>query len=205
MKKRAIAAGILVLGCMMALISPVSVTASGKAESKASINKKAVNEYKAIVEEYSAFSTDVNYIFADINGDGIKEGMIEYHKKSGGSERYFNIFSYKNKKLKRVLHDMEYGLDKVIVYRKKDLVIYGAGHGAEWYEYFKLKKGKYVRVAEKTRASINGGALKNGKWGYYTSKAGNLVKAKKKAFKKRIKSIIKGKKKKYSKWKYVSS
>ena len=90
----------------------------------------------------------------------------------------------------RVLNDYVYGLSKFTVY-KKGIIAYGAGHGGEWYRYYKLTNGKYKLKGVKSRVARAGGGAYNGPWAYSNGKK-TITKA---AFNSAIKGIKKGKKK----------
>lgn len=126
---------------MTGLFATVPVSAA----SKATKNKKAVALYekKAKKLRYLEYKK-----YVDITGDGIKEAIFYYHPKNIGSGRRFVIYTYKNGKIKRILYDVNYGLMKMVVYKKsKTFIANGGGHGNTWDRYYKLSNGKYVELS----------------------------------------------------------
>ena len=166
-----------------------TLTPTAEAATKTAINKKAKKLYKKQINKIAAKGVVyVAYKYADVNGDGITDAMVEYFSGENGSGRHFTIYSYKNGKLIKLLDEDEYGLQKVIVY-KKGIIIYYRGHGHEEYVYFKkTSTGKIRYFADKSR-------MLEDEWGY----SHNLTKT---AFDKRVKTIKSGSKKTYSvsKW-----
>ena len=180
--------GFLVAVLSAALFASVPVSA----ESKAAKNKKAVALYEKEAKRINAWRPK----YVDITGDGIKEALFYYRPKGrGGSGIDFVIYTYKNGKIKCILSDTNYGLIKIMVYKKsKSFIAYGAGHGGEWYAYFKMKSGEYKYIAEKSRRAKNGGSMTNGPWYYSTGNGMSYKSLTKSQFNKKIKSIKKGKK-----------
>ena len=177
---------------MICLISACFLTVPGvQAASVEKINKQADSKYtvkmKAIRKKSQAM---IRYKYVDITGDGIHEALVEYKPKTqGGSSQTFDVYTYKNGSVKRILTTTEYGLSRCIYYRKAgSLIIYGAGHGGEWYRYYKLNSsGKYRYTAQKSRVAIAGGGGWNGSWSYY--KGGTSVTS---ITAKKFKSLITG-------------
>ena len=135
--------------------------------------------------------------YVDITGDGVKEAIFYYHPKNSGSGRKLVIYTYKKGKIKKILSDGNYGLIKLIVYKKsKSFIAYGAGHGNEWYRYFKMKNGKYKEAAMKARTDP---AFRKSAW-YRTKITNSPYKGSRKEltvaeFNAAVKGIKKGKKK----------
>ena len=164
------------------------------AASKAANNKKAVALYEKKAVKLTHLEAKK---YVDITGDGVKEAIFYYHPSNAGSGRMFVIYTYKNGKIKKILNDSNYGLEKLIVYRKsKSFIAYGAGHGNEWYCYYKMKSGTYKEVAMKGR-SYSSPSYPN--W-YFTKITnspykGNRKELTKAEFNAAIKGVKKGKKK----------
>lgn len=155
----------------------------------ASKNEKAHAVYD---KKLSKLTNLEGYRYADVTGDKVDEALVQTHE-GGGSGRVFRIYTYKNGKAKKILETAEYGLETITFYKKsKGLILYGAGHGGEWYEYYKLKNGKFKYLAGKSRVAEAGGGMYNGPWNYY-KKTKTITK---KQFKKRVNGVKKGKKKK---------
>lgn len=174
----------MMIALLVSLLLVLPVALSGtmievQAASESATNKKAHVLYNKKVNNLRKLGTYVAYKYVDISGDGIHEALIEYHPNTGGSGRIFQIYTYKNGKMVRILNSREYGLSKVMVYAKsKSLVYYRAGHGGEGYCYYKLKNGKYQLVASRGRVAYAGGGSYNGSWYYYNSKDKAITKTK---------------------------
>ena len=190
MKKR----GFMIIVAVLCLVSVFAVTNQVQAASKASRNKKA----KAAFAKKLGKADGLEVLkYADVTGDGIVEALLECHPEGYGSGRTFAIYKYANKKVKKILYTEEYGLERLYFYKKsKSLILYGAGHGGEWYSYFTMKSGKYKFLAGRSRMSINGGSMENGPWSYYKK----TKTIKKSAFNKLVKKVKKGKRKTIKMW-----
>ena len=164
------------------IMSFLALSVSVHADAKSEIRSKLVS----VTSKY----TDSSYKIVDIDKDGKVEGIAEFHAPGYGSARTFQIYKYKSGKVVRVLNDYVYGLSKFTVY-KKGIIAYGAGHGGEWYRYYKLTNGKYKLKGVKSRVARAGGGAYNGPWAYSNGKK-TITKA---AFDSAIKGIKKGKKK----------
>ena len=185
MKKK----GFMIIVAVLCLVSVFAVTNQVQAASKASRNKKA----KAAFAKKLGKADGLEVLkYADVTGDGIVEALLECHPEGYGSGRTFAIYKYANKKVKKILYTEEYGLERLYFYKKsKSLILYGAGHGGEWYSYFTMKSGKYKFLAGRSRMSVNGGSMENGPWSYYKK----TKTIKKSAFNKAVKKVKKGKRK----------
>ena len=184
-------AGRLPLFCLLfALLcaAAVMIPAGGaRAATKDAINKKAKTEFSKRLKNAKGLEV---LKYADVTGDGIVEALLECHA-GGGSGRTFRLYTYTHKtgKVTRVLTMGEYGLSRIYAYPKtKSLVLWGAGHGGEWYAYYTLKNGKYTLLAQRARMSKAGGSDKNGAWSY-SKLSKDLTKAQ---FTKAIKGIAAG-------------
>jgi hypothetical protein len=187
MRKR-IFTGILALAMLLVPLCE-TLTPTAEAATKAATNKKAKKLYKKQINKIIAKGvTSIAYKFADVNGDGITDAMVEYHTGKNGSGRHFTIYSYKGGKLIKLLDEDEYGLEKVIV-RKKGIVLYYCGHGHEEYSYYKkTSTGKFRLTASK-------GRMLEAKWIYWNRSGKEVSKT---AFNKLVKTITSGSKKTYS-------
>lgn len=184
-----------------AILLTLTITVPVSAASKATKNKKATALYEKKAASISSKSMLESKKYVDLTGDGIKEAIFYYHPRNTGSGRKFVIYTYKKGKIKKILNDGNYGLENLIVYKKsKSFIAHGAGHGGEWYRYYKLSGGKYKKVATKRRVSVYGGSFKNGPWSYF--KGADWTDTNKSEFNTIIKSIKKGKKKNIKLWYY---
>ena len=176
------------------LISAFAIINNVQAASKATKNKKA----KAAFSKKLGNAEGLEVLkYKDVTGDGIVEALLECHPEGHGSGRTFRIYKYSGKKLKRIMSISEYGLSRLYYYKKsKSLILYGSGHGAEWYSYFTMKNGKYKHLAQRTRNAIKGGGMEDGPW-YYSKYTKDLTKSE---FKKLVKNVKKGKSKKIKLW-----
>ena len=114
------------------------------------------------------------------------------------------MFAYQKGTVKQVLSVREYGLTKCVYYtRTKTLIVYGAGHGGEWYRYYQQKGTRYEAVAQRFRTAKAGGAAKNGPWRYTMGEKEEtqITKAK---FSSLTKNLKKGKKRILSSWETLS-
>ena len=176
------------------LISAFAVTNNVTAATKASMNKKAKTAFAKKLGNSEGLEV---LKYADVTGDGIVEALLECHPEGYGSGRTFGIYQYSGGKVKKILYTEEYGLSHLYYYKKsKSLILYGSGHGGEWYSYFTMKNGKYKYLAERARTSVNGGGMENGPWNYY-SKTKDLTKS---GFNRLIKNVKKGKYKSIKMW-----
>ena len=120
-------------------------------------NKKAITAYKKLLskEKYNwckdekwnrKVNKTQNYKFAciDLNGDGIKELVIE-NPETSWADGSVKIFRYVKGKVKKVLicHGFEW-------YKKSKIILVEDAHtGTYWGTYFKIKNnGKTVKKAE---------------------------------------------------------
>ena len=168
-----------------------------EAASKAETNRVADALYMDKVQEMKSNVQSIWYKFTDITGDGIHEAMI-FGKTIGGSGSLWKIYTYKAGTAKIVFDGSEYGLDKLVVYKRtKSFYYHREGHGWEATFFYQLKNGRYKEVARKTRNNNDKG-LKGGGWGYKDSKK----RISKVAYNKLIKKYKKGKATKMntSKW-----
>lgn len=153
------------------------------------VHADAYSAVKNKVESVAGRYKENSYEIKDIDGDGQEEGVIQFYGPGHGSARTLQIYKYKSGKVVKVLNDYVYGLSKLTVY-KKGIIGYGAGHGGEWYRYYKLSGGKYKLVAIKSRVAKAGGSIYNGPWAYSNGKS-TITKS---AFNAAIKGIKKNKK-----------
>lgn len=173
-------------------------------------NKKAITAYRKLLskekhkwrEDYSS-APDVNktknYKFAciDLNGDGIKELVVE-NPEACWADGSVKIFRYVKGKVKKVLlcHGFEW-------YKKSKIILVNDAHtGAYWGTYYKIKNnGKIVKKAEysgtddksykkqaKHKESFYGMTV------YYTSYKINGKKTSYKKYKAALKKMLKAKK-----------
>ena len=142
----------------------------------------------------------VSSLCTDLTGDGVKEVIIDYLPKNGGSGHKLLIYTVKNGKLKNILNSGEYGLEWIKIYKKtKSFVYYRAGHGGEMYVFCQYRNGKFRGVASKGRST---GAAGSRSWIYYGSK-GQISKSKYNSI---TRKLLKGAKKKYTwtQWKMTT-
>lgn len=183
-----------ILIAALCLLSAFAVMSNVQAASKASRNKKAKAAFSKKLGDAEGFEL---LKYADVTGDGIVEAMLQCHPPGFGSGRTFRVYKYTGGKVKRILYMEEYGLIRLYYYKKsKSLIMYGAGHGGEWYAYFTMKSGKYKFLAQRSRTAFAGGGMENGPW-YYSNGAKELTKSK---FNKLIKHVKKGTRKKIKLW-----
>lgn len=196
MRKNKIMKILMVLLAAMLAMGLASMPAF--AASKASQNKKAIALYekkaKSLLKETRDTVTSIRGRYKDLTGDGIKECLFIYPDKYG-SGLNFRIYTYKNGKIKCILKDAGYGIEKFTVYPKsKSIIMYQAGHGGDAYRYYKMKNGKYKSIALKGRVSLKGGSERNGAWNYSTGSGKTYKTMTKKQFNAKIKNMKKGKK-----------
>lgn len=148
------------------------------------LNKKSYKDYGQVVAKY-----------ADLDGNGIEEMLCIYKLKSTTGSGYdFDIYTFKNGKTKRVLSYVS-GIIGGITYsqKSKSFVQHSTGHGGELVQYYKLKDGRYKKIASKSRQSVYGGGEKTGKWHYSIGNGASSKTVKKAAFAKKISPLQKGK------------
>ena len=181
---------VILLAILMAvLLIPVTTMDAHAAISNTRVCSKYKKKMKSISHNNG---TGVSYCYADFDGDRVQEAMITYNAYSG-SGQVWQILDYKSGRVKNELKTSEYGLNWVKSYKKsRSFIAYGGGHGGEWYEYYRLKKGKFKKVAEKARLSTAGGSDHTRSWSY-TVKGRSSSKSK---FNKAIRGIASGKCKK---------
>ena len=193
MKKR----GIKLVIAVLCLICTFAVMDNVQAASKATRNKKAKAAFAGKLGPAEGLE---NLVYADVTGDGVVEALLECHPQGYGSGRTFRIYKYSGGKVKKILSMDEYGLSYLYYYKKsKSIILYGSGHGGEWYSYYTMKKGKYKFLAERSREALAGGGMKNGSWYYYKGSK-ELTKSK---FKKLTGNVKKGKRKKIKTWEKI--
>ena len=184
---------------LLTLVVPVSTVKA------ASTNKKADAAFNTKLKALRGSSQSVYYGYVDITGDGIHEALVEYKPFSiGGSGQQFDVYAYKDGSVKRILSTQEYGLSKVIYYKSVgSLILYGSGHGGQWYSYYKLKSnGKYGFKVQRARTAIAGGSATNGPWSYYKNGTGaSVTPISEKSFEKAVAKLETGKKKSFKAWK----
>lgn len=171
----------LLVVCMLISFSSVTYGAS-----KSTLNARAE---KAYIKKVNSLKQQKNKPIEerrfDFNWDGINDLLVFYRTFSGGSGFSYDIYTYKSKKVKKLLSFDAYGVESIRIYKKsKGIVVHGAGHGGEWYRYYKKKGSKYKFAGMKGRQTYP-----VGKW--YYSKNQEMTK---KQFNKAIKGIQKGKK-----------
>ena len=192
----------LITAILSVTLFAAALTASpftAKVQAASSKNTAADQAYDRVRSSLLRKSSGVTYKYVDITGDGVHEFLAEYNPKIGGPARQV-IYTYKKGKAKKVLSSKVYGLSSVIAYKKtKTLVLRGLGHGNEQYVYYKMKNGKYKKLASRARVAKAGGAITNGQWYYYNKSSQAVDKT---TFSSLINKAAKGKKKKYSvtKW-----
>ena len=160
----------------------------------ASTNQKADAAYKKEIKKFSKTVKSTWYKLIDITGDGVHEAIV-FGKSKYGSGNAWKIYGYKNGNVTLLFDGGEYGLDKIVVYKKtKSFYYHKAGHGFETYAYYQLKNGKYQLVCSKGRSQMEGSS-----WGYGDSQK-EITKSQ---YKKLVNSLSKGKAKKLYplKWK----
>ena len=161
-----------------ALFTIIIMSCCTYAESTA--NKNAKNAYEKYVNVAKNSGRGYFVAYKDITGDGVVEMLLSYHPECTGSGYRDQLFTYKNGKAKKLYQEDEYGLDKLTRY-SNGLVCHGAGHGNEWYKYYKMSGGKYKLVAMKARTT-------NGKWNYSNGKGTTYSKSKFSSIKNEIKT-----------------
>lgn len=184
------------------------VLAAGTCVQAASASKTNKKADKAFDTKMVALRADsdfsLRYAYVDLNGDGIHEALVEYKPRTkGGSGSTFAVFAYKKGAAKQILSVREYGLEKCIYYTKtKTLIVYGTGHGGEWYRVYQQKGTKYSAIAQRSRTAKAGGASENGPWRYTKGKKETQISKAK--FTSLTKNLKKGKKKTLSSWETLS-
>ena len=140
-------------------------------------------------DSYLPFSK-VKYAFFDINNDG-KNEMIAYDSSNPYSKGY--IYQYKNKKVSRIKCISNFQPSRnidtldIYIYKKKKVIKTGAlSAQTNNNYYYKYKRGKYVLVAESGENSESETA-------YYKVNGKKVNKSK---YKKYVKKLVKGAKKK---------
>ena len=194
------------LTSLFLLLAVLAFGTSASAASAAKTNKKADKAFDAKIAALRADSEfSVRYAYVDLTGDGIHEALAEYRPSTeGGSGSTFAVFAYNKGAVKQILSVREYGLTKCMYYTKtKTLIVYGAGHGGEWYRVYQQKSTKYEAIAQRARTATAGGASENGPWNYTKGKkeATQITKAK---YNSLTKNLKKGKKKTLSSWETLS-
>lgn len=194
--------GVIAVTLVFLMISAQTVSAS-----TASTNKKAVDAYRKILakktyswDKYAPGANKTsNYLFAcvDLNGDGIKELIIE-NPNACYAAGYVKIFTYVNNRVKCVTTCSGFQWYK----KAKIIGIEDAHTGAYWGDYYKLgKNGELI-----SKASYSGTDLKyyakhvkhtgtvNGYRVYYTSYRINGKATSYSNYKKQFKKITKNQK-----------
>ena len=194
--------GVIAVTLVFLMISAQTVSAS-----TASTNKKVVDAYRKILakktyswDKYAPGANKTsNYLFAcvDLNGDGIKELIIE-NPNACYAAGYVKIFTYVNNRVKCVTTCSGFQWYK----KAKIIGIEDAHTGAYWGDYYKLgKNGELI-----SKASYSGTDLKyyakhvkhtgtvNGYRVYYTSYRINGKETSYSNYKKQFKKITKNQK-----------
>ena len=180
----------------LALVALILVSAFPAAKVNAASNE--INAFKNYLPKvYAQVKSDsylptskVKYAFYDINNDGKKE-MIAYDSTNPYSKGY--IYQYKNKKVSRIKCISNFQPSRnidtldIYIYKKKKVIKTGAlSAQTNNNYYYKYKRGKYVLVAESGENYENNTS-------YYKV---NGKKVSKEKFKKYVKKLVKGAKKK---------
>ncbi len=142
---------LLVIAFLVSGLSGYSFVAENishvEAASKKSKNKKAMAAYKKVLEKSKYKNSSYNkFKFAtyDINGDGVKELLID----SGGeysAAQYCEIYTYYKGKARKL--KAEYLIYRPIVFTN-GVFSCGFAHTGGYYEnYYKIKKGKLQLVS----------------------------------------------------------
>ena len=130
-----------------------------------SLNERAKRAYENYVQKAKDSGRGYFIAYKDLDGDGIVELALEYHPYRNGSTYVLQIYTYKQKKVYRMLNYYQYGADSLTAY-KKGLVCHGRGHGSDWYVWFKKVGYKYRIIAQKSRKYLS----TIGKWYYGNQK-----------------------------------
>ena len=136
--------------------------------------KKAKKAFTGKMDAIADESDDgVEYQFIDITGDKVPEVLAKYIKRN---KRHGNldVYTYKNGKIKRLLHIRNDNLKKIYFYRKtKTLVIYDSYHDYNDCAFYKYSKRKIHLIAKKCVNSANGGSV------WYEKQNGHRISKKK--------------------------
>jgi hypothetical protein len=183
----------LVLMCALFL----SLSVGSSAASKAAKNNTAHTKLTAKLNSTMPSYTQIRYKFADVTADGIDELiMVCAPSKKGGKNSDYLIYTYKNKKVKKIYDYSAYAVVHFRFHKKtKSIITYTLGDKKEGFFIYQLQKnGKYKFLASKTRKARKAGAIEDGIWSFKSGKK----KTTNKKFNKIVKKTKKGTPKVYN-------
>ena len=128
--------------------------ASTKKTSVKAKNAKAHKAFKRVLKTMgdSQVTSYIYYRYVDMTGDKVDELLVTHDDISHAARTVINVYKYKKGKAVRVADLNEYGVNKLVMYKKtKAFIIACEGHGNKTCDYYKYskKRGKFVRVASK--------------------------------------------------------
>ena len=139
-------------------VSPLKASISKK-------NSKARKKYNSYLKKIKKRYGGVSYAMLDLTGDGIVDLIADYISERG-SGNYFKIYTCKSGKLKCIYDGGEYGLGKLLFYKKtKTLIMKTEGHGGQSVSYYKYNGKKFKEVASAGR-HMNDYSEEYSDWGY---------------------------------------
>jgi hypothetical protein len=120
---------------------PDEVHAMGKNSTAHAAYKKAVKNGKLGIRN------DAKYAFYDINGDGVDELVVDNEDYLWIDKRIeYTVYTFYKGKIKKLLTTEAW----LYVWKKTGTILNQGGHGGVGFDkYYKIKKGKAVKVAQK--------------------------------------------------------
>lgn len=188
-----IAAAGLMLMCALFLSMSVGSSAASKAAKNATAHSKLTAKLNSTISSYS----EIRYKFADVTADGVDELiMVCAPSKKGGKNSDYLIYTYKNKKVKKIYDYSSFAVVHFRFHKKtKTIITYTLGNKKEGFYIYQLQKnGKYKLLGSKSRTARKAGAIEDGLWSF---KSGTKKTTNKK-FNKIVKKTKKGTPKVYN-------
>ncbi len=158
------------------------------AASVAKKTKKAKKLYNKKLQKIYSNSEFYSYKITDIYGDKVPELLVDYSP-AGESYGTFEIYTYKNGKISRMLEADSTNLNMTSYKKSKSLVLSTTYHGYVEYSFYTVKKGKYRLLAYRHHNEDMG---EYDIWYYKNAKGEDISKS---SFLKKVKGVRKGKKK----------
>jgi hypothetical protein len=160
---------IAVAGLMLMCALFLSLSVGTFAASKAAKNKTARTKLTAKLNSTLPSYSKIRYKFADVTADGIDELiMVCAPSKKGGKNSDYLIYTYKNKKVKKIYDYSNYAVVHFRFHKKtKSIITYTLGDNKEGFFIYQIQKnGKYKLLGSKSRVARKAGAIEDGIWTY---------------------------------------
>ena len=158
---------------LMLTLAAVYIAGScrAQAEPDSGINQEADKAFETKIEELASNGWVSFSEMTDLTGDGVHELFVEHKPEDmGGSGSLVEVYSYSEGDLDLLLTMGQYGFSECTYYLSTNtLELYGAGHGGEWYDYYRLGDHEYEYVAGRAREAEAGGSDHDGPWNYYSN------------------------------------